>query len=242
MLCCHLRWRNYCEDCYLSYTISPIFYIAHATGRIEQLQGPLYLAFGRIDRLEKRDGSKPFMANANTLLDVFPASESKKMSARDVLFLQPRQFAHETLTFGETRDPHGAFCHVEIGVLIKNGLLALIPEIILPDMAARAKVYGLTGGMKKETFYDAKPTPMSYGVIIIAFHSAGIAKPRMTSKPALDTFIRLLCYRKRPAKNPKFRSKVKLEYAGGRICRNLYGMLLTSASCGCSGVHLSRHA
>jgi hypothetical protein len=214
MLGMHLKWKNPIEDQFLSWTNSIFFWLTHIIRRYEQAQTGVHNAFGDVRKLEKPDGSRAAFYLANTLLGIFPIYKMYKLWDSERKRIHPRHFTHETVSFGEMRDPQRAIVHVTLEKLVEHGLFELCPELVLRNDEIRSRLYRHQVGLKRELFYNADPVCITQTELLLAHEIAGLFKTQPTAKPPLMAFINLLGYRKRTEINQGYRSWIKKHYTG----------------------------
>jgi hypothetical protein len=222
----HLKWADRKHDGFLSWSISSLFVIVHAFGRKEKGQYPVYIAGGKTSRLQTPKGQRAPMYPANALHQEFNIL-GKKWKDRSKSKLHTKMFTHETLSYGELRDPHRAIQHVELDELIKDGLLQLLPEILgiieEPHIRERSGLYTSLLALRRELFTRAAPRIITKEEVKLADRLASHYRRIITEeeikkadeiKAPFFMFIQFLALRKRPAVNHKLREWIRATYTG----------------------------
>lgn len=148
------------------------------------------------------------------LLRLLPKVNVEEITKYTAKKLSSRHFTHETVSFGEMRDPQRAIIHVSLEELISNGLLELIPEMIMDDpFLELTGLYQLFLWLKTNQF-RAKPRTITLKELKIYDRLAALFKTEREDRAPFWMFLNLLSVRRRTQSNPAFREWVLAKYQG----------------------------
>lgn len=214
LLGAHLSWQNRCEDEFLSWTTSPLFLFPHAILRHEKGQQRVYIVFGDVKELQTRHGDPAPIYSATLALDQFEVQQQEGLTEHARRKLHPRHFTHESLTYGEMRDPDRVMSHVALEELVKHGLFDLIPELDVTGLLERSGLYTHVVALKRELHREAKAKPISLTDLSLCEGLAKLFKHENEVKTPLYALIHLLAVRKRPTRNDNYRKWIREHYTG----------------------------
>lgn len=135
MLAAHICWLNRRENEFLSWTSSLLSLLAHIILRHEKGQKDIFIAFGNTRKLQTPTaGEQASFYPTVSLLRMLPQADLAELTALTMRKLHHRHYTHESVSFGEMRDPDRAIIHVLFEELVRNGLLEIMPELCVSDL------------------------------------------------------------------------------------------------------------
>lgn len=215
MLSKHICWLNRRENEFLSWTCSLLFLFSHAILRHEKGQQDMYVSFGDVRKLKTPSGDPASFYRTIVLLDMLPPAQLSSVTALTARKPHPRHFTHESVSFGEMRDPEGAIVRVEFEELIRNGLLELMPELVIEDRHLECTgLYQFFVWLKRCLFGFNSSEQITENDLKICRGIAELFKTPADAKAPFWCFIKFLAIRKRPDRNSAVRKWVKRFYYG----------------------------
>ena len=184
-------------------------------GRKERGQRNVVVAGGTTAKLKSPDGSQTQIFPANDLFGAFEVRNRPWiMREWDVSYkLHPRLFGHEFHSFNVARDSEEAIAHVELEVLIANGLLWLVPELRISSLWKRPGLYERLAALRVRRFN--KPEPITRLEILICSNLASLyVRQSDNGKIPLFMFLSFLSTRKHERFSTAFEDWIQTHYTG----------------------------
>lgn len=226
MFLAHLCWMGRREDEHLSFTSSLELCIGIAYQRHERGQEHVYIAWGNTRKLQTPAGERAAFYPVLGLRRRLPDGHILGLTKRTRDKLQDRYFTQETVSFGEMLDPDRAVVHVPFETLVENGLLELIPELIIDNpLLEHNGMYNHYVWMKRKLFRRPKAKDITQTELVLCDRIASCFRSKSEAKAPFWCFIKFLSVRLRPDKNSAFRAWVREHYNGESSSPSLAGLM-----------------
>jgi hypothetical protein len=233
MLGHHMMWYDLSGDEYLSYSMDPLFLIAHALNRYHNGQGNVTIQFidGRCAVRATGDCAKFY--RALDLYGIASLHEWNVWTRRHKGKLLPRKFTQEILSHSTVKVEDDRFQQVLIETLIEKGLFDLFPHFEVPPEWKRAGLYGgqvayrklgnppperksRSRGKKDVYSYEqcSHQVPITEAVLELVENLAHTFMRNQDHKTHLHIFLCFLTFQKRPEYNSEFRKWIRERYTG----------------------------